>query len=120
MEIHWQHLQPFIIQFFSELAELPSGLTAAPPIRHIWPSNSISHIQYYLFIDSQDPPINTQTKAQKGQDLLLANHLDQSMYLVNQEEVLDCAMAFVKSSGPINISGHSRIGVRLCSGFCQP
>jgi hypothetical protein len=38
------------------------------------------------------------TQEKKGQNLLTANHLVKSIYLANQEQVLDCAVAFASLS----------------------
>jgi hypothetical protein len=75
----------------------------------------------------QAPPKNM-----KSQNQLIANHLDQSIYVTNQEHMLNCALTVARLSilsknveptsskplGPINIFDESRAHVKLCSDVC--
>jgi hypothetical protein len=98
----------FFLLFYSLKQSLKHGawqqlLRAAPPILGIWPCNSISPIQDLLICWFQAPPINMN----QSQNLLITNHLDQSIYLANQEQVLDCAVAFASLSVWAKMLSHS-------------
>lgn len=59
----------------------------------------------YLFADSKPHPWTWHRE--KSQNLLITNHLDQSIYLANQEQVLDCAVAFASLTVWAKMLSHS-------------
>ncbi len=69
---------------------------ADPPILDIWRYNNISHIQDYFLKLFPKPHPQTCNWTAKGHRLIIANHLDQSIYLAR------------------------KAGGRLCNGICQP
>jgi hypothetical protein len=52
---------------------------------NIWPYNNIYQIQDYLFIISQVPPTSMKLERKRSETNNIANHLDQSIYVANQE-----------------------------------
>jgi hypothetical protein len=77
-------------------------LIAAPPILDIWPLVvarrvflTFKIITFFNCFSSLTHKHETGTI--KGQNLLIANHLDQSIYQGNHKQVLECEMTFCQA-----------------------
>jgi hypothetical protein len=66
-------------------------------MQHLALQQYFSHPKLFYWLDSKPLTQKHELETLKDSKLLIANHLDQSIYLTNQEQMLDCACDFRQS-----------------------
>jgi hypothetical protein len=97
-------------RFYLALYEQALSLRASPAVLSMWPNKKKSDIHHVIYLFATTP-IKLKLRLQIGGRLVIANHLDQSLWLANQKQ----------GAGIKSYLFNSSLGdAQLCCAFYQP